>query len=65
VPPDRVLVLPNMSDNPIPLPECIRIVTIRNRDDRIRKKMTTEVDDVHQRLPDQEGSSEMIGRSRG
>jgi hypothetical protein len=38
-----VLVPPNMSDNPLPLPECIRIVTIRNRDDGMSKTMTTEL----------------------
>jgi hypothetical protein len=32
-----------MSDNPLPLPECIRIVTIRNRDDGMSKTMTTEL----------------------
>jgi hypothetical protein len=32
-----------MSDNPLPLPGFIRIVTIRNRDDRMSKTMTTEL----------------------
>jgi hypothetical protein len=31
VPPDRLEVPPNMSDRPLPLPECSRMNTIRNR----------------------------------
>jgi hypothetical protein len=31
VPPDKLEVPPNMSDRPLPLPECSRMNTIRNR----------------------------------
>ena len=35
VPPDSVLEPPNMSDNPLPFPECIKIVMIRNNEDKM------------------------------
>src|SRR5262245_40088179 len=35
VPPERLEVPPNMSDRPLPLPECSRMNTIRNRADRM------------------------------